>query len=259
MKTKRKSRKVHIFPVLLVLICGATVVWYCAGSLIPLTSTQQKVWNYAITHGLSYRDYPKSLISLLERNPETEQFVLEYPTASKNTAVIDLSEYENCGTVPLFLQWDQRWGYLQYGSDVAGLTGCGPVCLSMATFYLSGGDEQFTPEKIIQFAIDNNYYVPGNGSSWTLISEGGEKLGFRVTELPLDENRIRAVLETGTPIIIVVGPGDFTTSGHFLVITGYEDGQIRLLDPNSKTNSEILWPYQQIQSQIKNLWSIERN
>lgn len=259
MKTKRKSKKLHIFPVLLVLICGAAVVWYCAGSLIPLTSTQQKVWNYAITHGLSYRDYPKSLISLLERNPETEQFVLEYPTASKNTSVIDLSEYENCDTIPLFLQWDQRWGYLQYGSDVAGLTACGPVCLSMATFYLSGGDEQFTPEKIIQFAIDNNYYVPGSGSSWTLISEGGEKLGFRVTELPLDENRIRAVLETGTPIIIVVGPGDFTTSGHFLVMTGYEDGQIRLLDPNSKTNSEILWPYQQIQSQIKNLWSIERN
>ena len=257
MKTKRKSGKLRIFAVLLLLICAAAVVWYSSGSLLPLTPTQQKVWNHAMTHGLSYRDYPQSLISLLERNPETEKFVLEYPTASKNTAYIDLSEYENCDTIPLFLQWDQRWGYLQYGSDVAGLTACGPVCLSMATFYLSGGDKQFTPEKIIQFAIDNNYYVPGSGSSWTLISEGGERLGFRVTELPLDENRIRAVLEDGTPIIIVVGPGDFTNSGHYLVMTGYEDGQIRLLDPNSRANSEVLWPYQQIQSQIKNLWSIE--
>lgn len=117
----------------------------------------------------------------------------------------------------------------------------------------------FSPDKIIQFATDNNYYVPGSGSSWTLISEGGKKLGFHVTELPLDENRIRAVLEAGTPIIIVVGPGDFTTSGHFLVMTDYEDGQIRLLDPNSRTNSEVLWPYEKIQSQIKNLWSIENN
>ena len=127
------------------------------------------------------------------------------------------------------------------------------------TFYLSGGNSQFTPEKIIQFAIDSNYYVPGSGSSWTLISEGGDKLGFRVTELPLDENRIRSVLENGTPIIFVVGPGDFTTSGHFLVMTGYENGQIRLLDPNSKSNSETLWSYQQIKGQIRNLWSIENN
>ena len=259
MKTKRKTGKRRIFAVLLVLLCGAAVIWYSAGSLIPVTPTQQKVWSYAVTHGLSYRDYPKSLISLLERNPETEQFVLEYPTASKNTADIDLSEYENCDTIPLFLQWDQRWGYLQYGSDVAGLTACGPVCLSMAAFYLSGGNKDYSPNKMIQFATENNYYVPGSGSSWTLISEGGEKLGFRVTELPLDENRIRSVLATGTPIIFVVGPGDFTTSGHFLVMTGYENGQIRLLDPNSKENSQVLWPYQQIKGQIRNLWSIENN
>ena len=259
MKTKRKSHKLRTVAVLMVLICGAALFWHSAGSLIPTTPAQQKIWNYAVSHGLSYRDYPKSLISLLERNPETEQFVLEYPTASKNTALIDLSEYENCDTVPLFLQWDQRWGYMQYGSDVAGLTGCGPVCLSMVTFYLSGGNKDFSPEKIIQFAIENDYYVSGSGSSWTLISEGGEKLGFRVTELPLDENRIRAVLETGTPIICVVGPGDFTNSGHFLVMTGYENGQIRLLDPNSKANSEALWPYQQIKGQIKNLWSIENH
>ena len=37
------------------------------------------------------------------------------------------------------------------------------------------------------FASDNGYYVPGSGSSWTLISEGGVKLGFDVKELPLDE------------------------------------------------------------------------
>lgn len=259
MKTKRKSPLARPVAVIAILCCGVAFLWYALGSGLPTTPTEKKVWDYALSHGLSYRDYPKSLIALLERNPETEQFVLEYPTASKETAAVDLSEYENCNTVPLFLQWDQRWGYLQYGNDLAGLTGCGPVCLSMATFYLSGGNSQFSPEKIIQFAIDNQYYVPGSGSSWTLISQGGVKLGFRVTELPLDENRIRTVLESGTPIIFVVGPGDFTTSGHFLVMTGYENGQIQLLDPNSKANSQRTWSYQQIKGQIRNLWSIENS
>lgn len=259
MRTKQKHLGLIITVSLMTLACIAAVLWNAAGTLFPVTPTQIKVWKYATEHGYFYGSYPQSLIDLLERNPETVQFVLEYPSASKNENTPDLSEYENADTVPLFLQWDQRWGYLTYGNDVAGLTGCGPVSLSMAAFYLSGGNSAYTPEKIIKFAIDNRYCVPGSGSSWTLISEGGELLGFSVTELPLDENRIRKTLEAGTPIICVVGPGDFTTSGHFLVLTGYEDGKIKLNDPNSTANSQKLWTYEQLKHQIKNLWSIENN
>ena len=221
----------------------------------PQTDAQWQVYRYAQEHGIDYSRYPSSIIELLERNPETEAFVLEYPTAKDQEYTVDLSEYAGSETVPLFLQWDQRWGYLPYGSDVAGLTGCGPVCLSMAAFFLTG-DDAFTPEKMIRFAADNGYCVSGSGSSWTLISEGGVKLGFDVTELPLDENRIRKNLEAGVPVITVVGPGDFTTTGHFLVMVGWEDGKIRINDPNSTENSEKLWDYEDIKSQIKNLWAI---
>lgn len=221
----------------------------------PQTDAQWQVYRYAQEHNIDYNRYPSEIIDLLERNPETEAFVLEYPTAKDQEYTVDLSEFAGSETVPLFLQWDQRWGYLSYGSNVAGLTGCGPVCLSMAAFYLTG-DEAFTPEKMIRFAADNGYCVKGSGSSWTLISEGGVKLGFDVTELPLDENRIRKELEAGTPVITVVGPGDFTTTGHFLVMVGWEDGKIRINDPNSTANSEKLWSYEEIKGQIKNLWAI---
>lgn len=243
---------IALAAVLLLALAAARILHDTA---MPETETERKVWQYAKDHGLSYWSYPESLIALLERNPETEQFVLEYPIASKEAAAVDLSEYENTDTVPLFLQWDQRWGYIRYGSDVAGLTACGPVCLSMAAFYLTG-DDAYSPDKMIRFAADNGYYVSGSGSSWTLISEGGETLGFDVTELPLDKNRIRKTLEAGTPIIFVVGPGDFTTSGHYLVMTGWQDGMIRLNDPNSHANSETPWAYEDIQGQIRNLWSI---
>lgn len=221
----------------------------------PQTETQWKIYQYAQENGISYGAYPDSIIDLLTRNPETERFVLEYPTAKDQDYEIDLSEYADSYTVPLFMQWDQRWGYLPYGADVAGITGCGPVCLSMAAFYLTK-DEAFSPDRMIRFAADNGYCVKGNGSSWTLISEGGVKLGFDVTELPLDENRIRKNLEAGIPVITVVGPGDFTTSGHFLVMIGWEDGNIRINDPNSAANSQKLWTYDEIKDQIKNLWAI---
>lgn len=219
------------------------------------TQAEITVWQYARSHDLDYGDYPASLIDLLERNPETETFVLEYPTWEAGDW--DLSEYENSETVPLFLQWDQRWGYETYGSDCIGITGCGPTCLAMAGFYLTG-DEQFNPAEIAAFAQKNGYYSPGYGSSWTLISEGGVALGLDVTEIPLVKKRIVDNLEVGNPIILAMGAGDFTTAGHYIVLVGMEDGLFQVNDPNSIANSQKLWSYEQLEGQIRNLWVIRK-
>ena len=218
-------------------------------------SAEEAVWLYAKEHGYSLRDYPQSLIELLKRNPETEQFVLEYPAAKDTVPSIDMTPYLNTESVPLFLQWDPRWGYLTYGSDVAGLTGCGPVCLSMAAIYVTA-DPSFSPDAMLRFASEQGYYVSGSGSSWTLISEGGPKLGLSVTELPLDEGRILKSLAAGCPVICAMGPGDFTTTGHFVVIAGSQNGLFQINDPNSRSNSAKLWSYEQLRGQIRNLWSV---
>ncbi len=217
------------------------------------TEAQLKVKAFAEEKGVSYRDYPQSLIDLLDRNPETEAFVLNYPFREEQK--IDLSEYDRNEGVPLFLQWDTRWGYQKYGSDVIAITGCGPTCLAMAGYYVTG-DEGFSPDRMATFARDNGYYSKGNGSSWTLISEGGVKLGLNVTEIPLVEKRIVDNLKAGNPIICAMGAGDFTSTGHYIVMVDYVDGKIRVNDPNSVKNSEKLWSYDQISGQIRNLWVI---
>ena len=222
-----------------------------------LSDTERIVKAYADEHNISFHSYPDSLIQLLERNPETETFVLEYPLKKNADIQVDLSAYKNSDGVPLFLQWDPQWGYMEYGSDVAGLTACGPVCLSMAAWYLTE-DDAFAPDKMIEFASNNGYYSPGNGSSWTLISEGGVRLGFDVTEIPLVESRIIKNLEVDNPIICAMGPGDFTTSGHYIVMVGYENGMIKINDPNSIANSQKLWKYEDIEDQIRNLWVIRK-
>ncbi len=218
------------------------------------TQAEERVWAYAQENGLSYGTYPVSLIELLERNPETETFVLEYPLREETDW--DLSEFENSEGVPLFLQWDQRWGYETYGSDCIGITGCGPTCLAMAGYYLTGDGETFNPANIAAFSEKNGYYAPGYGSSWTLISEGGPMLGLDVTEIPLVKKRMTDNLEVGNPIILSLGPGAFTDSGHYVVIVGLEDGKFRINDPNSRENSQRLWSYEEIEDQIRNLWVI---
>jgi hypothetical protein len=259
MKTKKRMRLAWLFlPVLALCLLLAwpwipalaeelTFYWF------DHTETELRVKAYAEEKGIFYSEYPDSLIALLERNPETEQFVLEYPFREETEP--DLSAYRDSETVPLFLQWDTRWGYETYGSDVIGITGCGPTCLAMAGFYLTGED-RFYPAAVAEFAWENGYYEPGYGSSWTLISVGGPELGLEVTELPLDKERMTGHLETGDPIILAMGPGDFTTTGHYIVLTGLENGKFRVNDPNSRIHSEKLWSYEQLEGQIRNIWAI---
>ena len=213
---------------------------------------------FAQSNGLQKSDYPDSIVDLLKRNPETEEFVLNYPLEYGKEHKINMSDFENCKTVPLFIQWDKRWGYTDYGSDVVALTGCGPISLAMAGYYLTGDAEKFRPDKVIQFAIDNGYCIPEAGSSWALISEGGRKLGLDVTEIPLDKDRIIRNLAVGNPIICIMGPGVFTTSGHFIVLTGVENGKFKINDPNSYEKSERLWDYEEFQNQIRNMWVMRK-
>lgn len=197
--------------------------------------------------------YPQTLLDLMKRNPETEDFVLQYPIKKDQVSKIDLKDHVGTEEVPLLMQWDERWGYTQYAGDLMGLTGCGPTCLSMVCLYLLE-DAKYSPRYIADFAEKNGYAVEDNGSAWTLMSEGGKKLGLDVTEIPLDEDRIIRNLEVGNPIICIMGPGDFTEGGHFIVMTGYTDGMIQINDPNSRANSEKLWALSEIKGQIRNLW-----
>lgn len=259
MKWNKKTAAILVTVLALVMVAalGAKPAWYviqdAAFYWTEHTETELKVKAYAEEHGLYYAEYPKSLVELLERNPETESFVLEYPFREEMD--VDLSEYDSSEAVPLFMQWDPQWGYEKYGSDFLAITGCGPTCLAMAGYYLTG-DENMTPDKIAHFAQKNGYYESGYGSSWTLISQGAEKLGLTATELPLVKKKMVDALEAGNPVILAMGAGDFTTTGHYIVLTGMEEGMFRVNDPNSRENSEKLWSYEEIEGQIRNIWAI---
>ena len=217
--------------------------------------TNVYLWFYQLARGI-YNILSKTrceIKKLFERNKETKDFVLKYPEKKGKAYDIDFSKYKKTTEVPLFMQWDQRWGYYTYAGDCMGITGCGPTCLSMVAVYVTG-NIKYTPKMIADFAMKNGYADEENGSSWSLISEGGRQLGMQVIEIPLDEQRVKDNLEVGNPIICVVGPGDFTTQGHFIVLTKYKDGKVSVNDPNSKANSNKQWVFEDIKDQIKNLW-----
>lgn len=213
----------------------------------------EKLSAFAGTHNFSVEEYPEEMIGLLEKYPEIEEYVLNYPLEKGNYSNEDLNQYLNMAQVPLFLQWDSRWGYYEYGSGPMGLTGCGPTCLSMVALHLLQ-NPKMTPVYIADYAQQNGFYVQGIGTAWDLMSSGAEELGLESQEVPLSENMVLRYLEQGKPIICAMGPGAFTETGHFIVFVGTEQGKILVNDPNSKENSAKLWDFEEIQNQIKNMW-----
>lgn len=208
---------------------------------------------FAREHNLTLDQWPEKLIKRMEGNPEIEEFVLNYPLKKDATPEIDLREHLGSEQVPLLLQWDERWGYIDYAGSVMGLSGCGPTCLSMVCIHLLK-DAKYTPQYIAAFAKENGYVSKGNGSAWTLISKGGKKLGLEITEIPLVKKRIANNLAAGNPIICIVGPGIFTDTSHYIVLTEYADGYVKINDPFSPSKSAQLWKLDEVMTQIRNLW-----
>lgn len=221
-------------------------------------------WHDHVKNPVSAKDiraeadgYPDSLLKLMEMNPEAEAFVKGYFENRDKHPEIDLSDVVEQGTIPLFLQWDERWGYETYGSDFLAITGCGPTCLSMVWCGLSGKTD-WDPLRMAQFAEEEGYYVKGKGTAWKLMTHGAEQLGLTAQEITFSESSILACLKNGIPIICAMRPGDFTTTGHFIVLSGLDEaGQVTVRDPNSISNSDKSWNISDLMPQIKNLWGYQ--
>lgn len=221
---------------------------------------REVISDFAEDHDLSIDDYPYYLVTRMVRNPELSQFVLYYPLnreANTDPSTIDCSyELETArNNVPLYIQWDERWGYTTYGSDLMGLTGCGPTCLSMVASSLLN-DSSMNPLYMAQFSMEHGYYdySTNSGTLWSLMTDGAESLGLTVNEVPAEESLLIEALESGHPVIAIMGPGDFTTEGHFIVLTGYENGYVTVNDPNSFVNSNEVWSVETIIDQANGMW-----
>ena len=193
-----------------------------------------------------------TLRQLVKNNPETIDFVRDYQTKKDVPPAENIGEV-TAGVIPHLLQWDERWGYQIYGDNMIAVNGCGPTVISMVASGLTG-DNTITPYRVAKFAEQNGYYEGDAGTSWALMTEGAAQFGVYGEEMGLSEEAVFSSLENGNPIICSMSPGDFTTTGHFIVLVGIEDGKIRVNDPNSVKRSEKLWDYETLYSQISNLW-----
>lgn len=197
-------------------------------------------------------NYSKELIDMLSRDIDMLDFVLKYPHMKGNIGSDNVGKVTK-GNIPLLLQWDDKWGYSIYGDNIIAINGCGPTALSMVITGLTGNNS-ITPQQIANFSTKHGYYVKSVGTSWNLMTGISGHFGIKSKQLSLNQNAIFSALKNKNPIICSVKAGDFTTKSHIIVLAGIENGKIKVHDPNSKKRSNILWDYDRIAPQIRNLW-----
>ena len=197
--------------------------------------------------------YPEDVLRLLYSNPETIDFALNYDKTRMPGIFVKIDEECGDGKIPRLQQWDEKWGYSEYGDGIIAVNGCGPTALSMVASGLTG-KRSITPIKVAKYS-DSKGYHEANGTNWRLMYEGAKKFGIKGWKIDKTDKVFKEELEKGHPIICSMKPGDFTKEGHFIVIAGLKDGKFIVNDPNSIKRSEKLWTFKEIGWQVKACWA----
>ncbi len=169
----------------------------------------------------------------------------------------ELTDAELSADIPLLMQWDERWGYEDYGGFNVGISGCGPTCLSMILVGFTK-NEELNPLNLADYAMNHNYYLRGTGTKWAFFSDVSELYGITCNEISVTEEDIIGELEKGHPVICSMRRGQFTRAGHFIVLTEVNNDVITINDPNSLALSQKEWDFYDIRSEIAHAWSFEQ-
>lgn len=189
------------------------------------------------------------------------------PTADASVAAADAGDGAEAastprdewrgGELPFLYQTDPQYRDASYAGATVGEAGCGPTSLAMVYIALTGKTDK-DPAAMAAFSEAEGYVEEGL-TAWRFMTDGAAELGLSSHEVPADAGRLKEELAQGHPIICSMRPGDFTSTGHFLVVAGVADnGELVIHDPNSPANSARTWDAERVLAQCANLWAFER-
>lgn len=114
------------------------------------------------------------------------------------------------------------------------------------------GTEVVDPAQMAQTAYELGYCAPGSGSYLSIVEGLAQNFGleaYSCEELSPDDLCQR--LAAGQLLVALMGPGHFTSGGHFIVLRGATlTGQVLVADPNSRERSLALWDPQLILDEL---------
>lgn len=155
------------------------------------------------------------------------------------------------GTLTYYNQGDSRWGSALYGgNDPISIYGCGPTVLAMLVSSFT--EEVILPDAMARWAFENHYWSSGSGSAHNLIPDGAAAFGLHSESFrELTSDGVKSALKHGKILVALMGPGHFTSSGHFIIISNYwSDNQVSVADPASVERTSEPWDIDLLLSEL---------
>ena len=168
-----------------------------------------------------------------------------------------------------YKQYDSKWGGLPYAVDGEKSTikssGCGPT--AMADVLAAIVSPYIDPVTCATWARVHGYKAYNAGTYYSYLVPQGAAYGVTVRQLnsgnvygksthSVHEEAL-AELKKGNWLIACMGKGNWTSSGHFIVAYGYENGMVYINDPASAKANRACNTWELFKSQVKVYWVIE--
>lgn len=165
-----------------------------------------------------------------------------------------------------YLQTDPRWASNDY--SVKGETtnikesGCGPTCAAM--ILATQTDASINPAQTCAWSLAKGYKALKQGTYYTYFAAQGKAYGLTWTQLngsnlrnltaakaKAYHDKALAAVQSGDLVIACMGPGNWTSSGHFILWWKYENGYVCINDPASTAASREKNTLALLQAQVK--------
>ena len=140
-----------------------------------------------------------------------------------------------------YKQYDSRWKSKQYSStgsksQTIGSSGCGPT--SMADIMATWIDKTITPVEMCQYALKHGYRTANSGTAWGFFKSIAAAYGFSGFVQTKSMATAREALKNGALVVASMGPGYWTSGGHYICLWKTDDTYMYANDPASGTRKK---------------------
>lgn len=169
-----------------------------------------------------------------------------------------------------YLQTDPKWKGLDYSArgekTTIGASGCGPTAMAMVL--ATWADPKVTPATECAWALKNGWKAPYQGTYYAYFPPAAERYGLKCRQLnavnlygnngAVYHDRAKDAIDRGDLVIACMGKGNWTSSGHFVLVWKIEGDTIYINDPASTKPARTRGSYSLFKRQVKYYFVIER-
>ena len=247
-----------LFPFFIIFLCFSLVIYIATTPLGGLSKDPEIV----------------KLVKELKEEPELLQYVSNAYCTDIEFTEVTLSQGNK--KLVYYNQLEEPWRDMPYGTSATiGHSGCGPTSMAIVISTLSGST--VTPAVLAAWSDEKGYLVTtytddgvDNSTSHSFIPAAAKEYNLSCKGLAKGsgtKQKLVSELLKGKLIVAIMGPGQFTKGGHFIVLSGLNDaGQVYVADCASRDRTSQVWDIEDIIDEARDgagaggpFWIISKN